>query len=81
MKKGFIFIIIASLLFGFIGVFNRWIALPPTVLSFYRFIIAAAFIFIIIKLKKDKIKISPKDVPLLILLSVGYIISSVFFIK
>lgn len=81
MKKGSVYLIISALLFGFIGVFNRWILLPPTVLSFYRFIIAAIFLFIVIKFKKEKIKILSKDIPLLVLLSVGYIISSIFFIK
>lgn len=80
MKKGFVSLIIASILFGAIGVFNRWIALPPIILSFYRSIIAAAFIFTVIKFKKDKISFSLKDTPWLILLSVGYIISSIAFI-
>lgn len=81
MKKGTIYVIIAALLFGFIGIFGRIIDLPPTVQTFYRLLIAALFLLSIILIRKEKFKTPKLNIWLLIALALSFLGSTVFFIK
>ena len=54
-------IILASLLFGFAGVFNVITNLPAITQSFYRFLIATIVIFLIALLKNNNLRINKAD--------------------
>jgi drug/metabolite transporter (DMT)-like permease len=78
-NKGELYIIIAAILFGSIGIINKYLAIPPVVQNFYRFLFSTIFLFSVIYFRKEKPKLKKESFLYLILISLGIIGTSIFF--
>lgn len=61
MKKSYFLLHIAVILAGFTGVFGKLITLNEGLLTWYRVLFSAILLFLILKLLRIKILISPKE--------------------
>ena len=54
-KKDLLSIHLAVLLFGFAGLFGKWIVLPATIIVLGRVVVASGFLAFLIKAKKERL--------------------------
>lgn len=75
-NRGVLSVLIAALLFGFIGILNKLLPVPPIVQNFYRFLFSAVVLLAVVGIQREKISLKKKSLPLLVLVSMGIIGSS-----
>ena len=66
--KDILSIHLAVVLFGFAGLFGKWILLPSALIVFGRVVFAAIFLSFVLKAKKKRIILTAKEYPKFILL-------------
>jgi drug/metabolite transporter (DMT)-like permease len=81
INSSYLKLAISSLLFGFISIFSRILGMPAYIQVFFRFLIAAIFLYILLKIRNEKIKINRKDFLFITAISVVYILTAIFFVK
>ena len=67
-KKDLLSIHLAVLLFGFAGLFGKWIVLPATIIVLGRVLFASGFLAFLIKAKKERLLLKTAAYPKFILL-------------
>ena len=77
MSKGYIHLIIASIIIGSIGIFSRWINLPAPVQNFYRYLFAALALASYLIINKDPLLRFRGNIKGLIGSSISYAVASV----
>lgn len=78
-NRGALFIVVAAFLFGSIGIVNKYLAVPPIIQNFYRFLFSSVSLFLVLLVRKEIVTVKKESFIFLLPISLGIIGSSVFF--
>lgn len=79
--KGAVFIIVATLMFGFMGIFVRFLGLPSFVIVFFSFLFSAIILLLFFLFKDTSIIFIKKHLLLIILLGIFNLFNNFFFFQ
>ncbi len=79
--KGALLIILAMSIFGFIGIFVRFLSLPSQTIVFFNFLITSIMLFAFILVKDRRMLNAKKYLVVLILLAAANVLNNYFFFQ